>query len=179
MIKIASRTFCCGIKNPGASSEAFLEGRLPGRPQGSRRSYAPPNKQWLVRESTAWNASFQGHLHYSGWGDVDCGHCPSCPASALLGATKAQALETQPLPGIFDGNRSGNALFFTAHRLFQAHIQIFSCQGRTNRLGQMIDVSANRGRQTLSGATGGKLGNPVDNGTGKLDLIFRSETENQ
>jgi len=43
----------------------------------------------------------------------------------------------------------------------------------------MIDISANGGSQALAGATCAKLGNPADNGTGKLDLIFGRQPENE
>ncbi len=47
------------------------------------------------------------------------------------------------------GGGSRNALFFTAHRLFQACVQIFSRERRTNCLGKVINVSSNDGCRTL------------------------------
>jgi hypothetical protein len=76
-------------------------------------------------------------------GNVNCGRCSSCSTCALLGATKTQTLETQTLSGFLNGFRSRNAFFLAAHRLFQASIQVFSREWRTDRLGQMIDVAAN------------------------------------
>lgn len=96
-----------------------------------------------------------------------------------MGATKTQALETKPLPGLLDGNRSRNDLFLAAHRLFQTNIKVFTPQRRTNRFCQIVDLSHNRGGHALPRTTCGRRCNLVDDGTGKLDLIFGSKPESQ